>query len=173
MLILYWLLNTYHKFKELYMENSNLGIIFIHGAGLNGSVWNDLINELNVPSLPIDFPNRLAGDKANRNLSFADYIDSVKGQVQQWKHKRLIIVAHSIGACVGLELLNHFKNEVKGFVAVGSVIPAVGHSFISSLPIPQRWIMPVILNIMGTRPPRNMIENELCNDLSLIRQVKL
>lgn len=148
------------------MENSNLGIVFIHGAGLNGYVWKDLTIKLNVPSLSIDFPNRLSGDKVNINLSFDDYINSVKGQIEQWKHQRLIIVAHSIGACVGLELLKHFKNEVKGFVAVGSVIPVSGNSFISSLPFPQNWMLPIILKLMGTRPPRKMIENELCNDLT-------
>ena len=155
------------------MENSSIGIVLIHGAGLNSALWDDLRKAVGAPSLAIDFPNRLAGDNPNRNLSFSDYVDSVAGQIEKWKHSRFIIVAHSIGACVGLELLSRFDREIVGFVAIGSVIPASGNSFVTSMPVPQRWIMPLILKLAGTKPPQNILEKELCNDLTPARTQKI
>ncbi|WP_158855881.1 alpha/beta fold hydrolase [Lunatibacter salilacus] len=47
-----------------------------------------------------------------------------------------------------------------------SVIPTNGNSFVSSLPFPQKLIMPIILRFFGTKPPQKSIERELCNDLT-------
>jgi hypothetical protein len=35
--------------------NNNIGIVLIHGAGLNCSIWDDLIKEINIPTLAIDY----------------------------------------------------------------------------------------------------------------------
>jgi pimeloyl-ACP methyl ester carboxylesterase len=144
----------------------NTGIVFIHGAGLNSSIWNDLKKELPFPSLVIDFPNRKAGDKINYDLTFDDYVSSVVEKVKNWKSDQFIIVAHSIGACVGLKAAELFTDELKGFIAISSVIPKNGQSFVSALPFPQKILMPLILKVFGTKPPQKVIESELCNDLN-------
>src|SRR5690606_11877659 len=77
------------------------------------------------------------------------------------------------GACVGLSDLNRFSHELKGFVALGAVIPKNGNSFVSSLPFPQRLVLPIILKLIGTKPPRKSIENELCNDLTGEQSLKI
>jgi len=154
------------------MDN-NIGIVFIHGAGLNGSIWNDLIKEINIPSLVIDFPNKNIDGKAIGILTFDDYVSAAANQIKNRKKEHFIIVAHSIGAFVGLKVANHFKNELKGFVAVGSVIPKTGNSFVSSLPFPQKLIMPIILSLFGTKPPQKSIESELCNGLTAEQTLKI
>ncbi|OGS70057.1 MAG: hypothetical protein A3F91_12785 [Flavobacteria bacterium RIFCSPLOWO2_12_FULL_35_11] len=154
------------------MDN-NIGIVFIHGAGLNGSIWDDLIKEINISSLVIDFPNKKIDGKAIDKLTFDDYVSAATNQIKNWKKDHFIIVAHSIGACVGLKVANHFKNELKGFVALGSVIPINGNSFVSSLPFPQKLIMPIILRLFGTKPPQKSIERELCNDLTAEQTLKI
>lgn len=154
------------------MDN-NIGIVFIHGAGLNSSVWNDIIKVIKYPTLAIDFPNKKTDVKAFDMLTFDDYVSATTNQIKNWKKGQFIIVAHSIGACVGLKVAEHFKNELKGFVAIGSVIPKNGNSFISSLPFPQKLIMPIILRFLGTKPPQKLIENELCNDLSAEQTSKI
>lgn len=153
--------------------NKNIGIVFIHGAGLNGSIWDNLIKEINIPSLTIDFPSKKIEGKAIDSLTFDDYVSGVTNQIKGWKKDNFIIVAHSIGACVGLKVSDNFKNELKGFVAVGSVIPKNGYSFISSLPFPQKLIMPIILKIFGTKPPQKSIESELCNNLTAEQTIKI
>lgn len=146
--------------------NTNIGIVLIHGAGLNSSIWDGLKSEINQTLLTIDFPNRKISDNANQTLTFDDYVNSTIEQIKNWNADNFIIVAHSIGACVRLEVAEQFKNQLKGFVAIGSVIPTNGNSFVSSLPFPQKMIMPIILKLFGTKPPKKSIENELCNDLT-------
>lgn len=146
--------------------NNNIGLVLIHGAGLNSSIWDELKSEINQPLLTIDFPNRKISDNANQTLTFDDYINSTIEQIKKWNTNNFIIVAHSIGACVGLKVAEQFKNELKGFVAIGSVIPTNGNSFVSSLTFPQKMIMPIILKLFGTKPPKKSIENKLCNDLT-------
>ncbi|MDR7131448.1 pimeloyl-ACP methyl ester carboxylesterase [Algoriphagus sp. 4150] len=151
----------------------NIGIVFIHGAGLNASIWADLIKEINIPTLTIDFPNKKTNSKAIDMMTFDDYVSAAVNQIKNWKVEHFIIVAHSIGAFVGLKVANQFKTELRGFVAVGSIIPINGNSFVSSLPFPQKLIMPVILRLFGTKPPQKSIESELCNDLTAEQTSKI
>ncbi len=146
--------------------NNNIGIIFIHGAGLNSSIWNDLKRKIPNPILLIDFPNRKTEGNLNAQLTFDDYVSSAVNEIKSWGHIHFIIVAHSIGACVGLKVAEQFKNELKGFVAISSVVPKSGQSFVSSLPFPQKIVLPVLLSLLGTKPPDKSIETELCNDLT-------
>ena len=142
------------------------GMIFLHGAGLNSSIWEGLKQNMDHPVLTVDFPNRTLKGNPNGKLKFDDYVDRTATEIKNWKKDNFIIVAHSIAACVGLKLVGQFKNELKGFVAIGSVIPKNGHSFVSSLPLPQKLLLPILLSLFGTKPPKNSIESELCNDLS-------
>ncbi len=153
--------------------DKRIGFVFIHGAGLNRSVWADLIKEIKNPSLVIEFPNRKTDGVLNKTLSFDDYVDTAISQIENWNHDQFIIVAHSIGACVGLKVAENFKSELMGFVAVASVIPISGNSFACSLPLPQKLIMHIILKIFGTKPPQKSIETELCNDLTAEQTAKI
>ena len=100
--------------------NTNIGIVLIHGAGLNNSIWDGLKSEINQTLLTIDFPNRKMSDNANQTLTFDDYVNSTIEQIKNWKADNFIIVAHSIGACVGLKVAEQFKNELKGFERICS-----------------------------------------------------
>jgi pimeloyl-ACP methyl ester carboxylesterase len=143
-----------------------IGIVFIHGAGLNSSIWDDLKKEISSPILLIDFPNRWTDNKSNAKLRFENYVNFVSDKIKNWNEDNFIIVAHSIGALVGLKVAEHFSEKLKGFIAISSVIPTSGNSFVSSLPFPQKIIMPIILNLFGTKPPRKTIVKTLCNDLT-------
>lgn len=146
--------------------NNTIGIVLINGAGLNSSVWNTLKQKIDNPVLSIEFPNRMTDGKSNKKLTFDDYINTAIAEIKNWRKDDFIIVAHSIGACVGLTVAEHFKKELQGFIAIGSVIPKSGQSFVSSLPLPQRLLLPILLTLFGTKPPEKSIEAELCNDLN-------
>ena len=146
--------------------NNTIGIAFINGAGLNSSIWNNLKQKIDNPILSIDFPNRKSKGNANAKLTFDDYLNTVAKEIKQWQKDNFIIVAHSIGACVGLKIAEQFKNELRGFVAIGSVVPKSGQSFASSLPFPQKFLLPILLSLFGTKPPKKSIETGLCNDLT-------
>ena len=143
-----------------------LGVIFIHGAGLGKFIWNEIEPKLNYSSLMIEFPNRNFDDQANSKLSFEEYVIKAISDVENFEKEKLIIVTHSIGGLIGLRISEHFKHKINGFVGIGSAIPKNGNSFISCLPFPQKLIVPLIMKIAGTIPPKSAIEKGLCNDLN-------
>ncbi len=145
--------------------DEKFGAVFIHGAGLGAFIWKELNPLLNYPVLNIEFPNRESGEKANKNLSFEDYLKSAVDQIEKWGKHKMVIVAHSIGGCLGLKLAN-ITDKIVGFVGISAAIPGSGESFVSCLPIPQNVLMPFLLQMFGTRPPNKTIEKELCNGLT-------
>jgi len=146
-----------------------LGIIFIHGAGLGNYIWNDLKPNLRYSSLMIEFPNRNLDDQLNSNLHFEDYIAKAISDTENFEKEKLVIVTHSIGGLVGLRIAERFKDKVIGFVGIGSAIPKNGNSFISCLPFPQKLLLPLIMRLAGTKPPKSSIQNGLCNDLNSLQ----
>jgi len=154
-----------HNAKTPLMKDK-LGIIFIHGAGLGKYIWNEIEPNINASSLMIEFPNRKADDKANSKLKFEDYVEKAISDTQNFEKEKLIVVTHSIGGLVGLRIAESFKDKIIGFVGIGSAIPKNGNSFISCLPFPQKLIVPLIMKMAGTKPPKKVIENGLCNDLN-------
>jgi len=146
--------------------SQEIGFVFIHGAGLNSSIWKDLTESLNVPCLSVDFPMRMAPPGKINLLRFDEYIVEVQNQIAAWPVRQWILVTHSIGACIGLAICESFRENIKGFVSVAGIIPPSGKSFIAALPFPQRLLMPILLKLFGTKPPIEAIKKELCNDLS-------
>ncbi|MEX2485254.1 MAG: alpha/beta hydrolase, partial [Brumimicrobium sp.] len=93
--------------------NNTIGMVFIHGAGLNSSIWNDLKEKIQNPVLTIEFPNRKLESNLNAKLTFDEYVVRSTTEIRNWQKDKFIIVAHSIGALVGLKVAEQFKNELK------------------------------------------------------------
>jgi len=108
--------------------------VLIHGAGLGNYIWDDLQPQINWSSLLVEYPNRNADDNANSKLSFNGYTAKVISDIENFGKQNLIIVTHSIGGIIGLEVAAHFKNRIIGFVGISSAILKSGNSFISCLP---------------------------------------
>jgi len=149
------------------------GIVFIHGAGLGNYIWSEIELNLNYPAVKTEFPNRNSDDQTNSKLKFEDYVAKGISDVQNFGKQKLIIVTHSIGGLVGLRIAEYFKEQTIGFVAIGSAIPKNGKSFISCLPFPQKIIIPLVMKLAGTKPPKSAIRNGLCNDLNPSRTDKV
>lgn len=142
------------------------GIVFIHGAGLGGWIWRDVLPLLDTPTLAVDFPRREAAVEARKSLTLDDYCTDVVQKIEDLKAQKIVIVAHSVGGVVAFKVAAVLGNRLAGFVGVGAAIPRDGGSFLSSLPPFKSAFMGVILRILGTRPPQSAIEQGLCNDLS-------
>ena len=145
----------------------NTGIVLIHGAGLGKYIWSETNQYLTFPTLAVEFPNRECGDSINKNLFIEDYLISAIEQIENWGIDKFTIIAHSIGGCIALKLNDHFKERVTGFIGISAIIPKKEKSFASCFPIPQKLIIPLILKLFGTNPPKKSIIAELCNDLEL------
>lgn len=143
-----------------------LGIVFIHGAGLGGWIWRDVLPLLDVPVLAVDFPRRDASFEARKYLTLDDYSADVIKKIEDLKAQKVVIVAHSLGGVVALKVAAALGDRLAGFVGVSAAIPRNGGSFLSSLPPLKSVFMGMMLRILGTRPPQSAIEQGLCHDLS-------
>ena len=149
------------------MEKQDIGFVFIHGAGLGSWIWEETIRNINAPCLALDFPGRADKKKINtKNLTLDDYTASILKDIDGFKPRKIIIVAHSIGGIPGLEIARSRKERVIGFVTVGAAIPENNGSFISSMPFPNRHFVNLMMTLFGTLPPENAIKSGLCNDLT-------
>ncbi|KOR82561.1 alpha/beta fold hydrolase [Paenibacillus solani] len=150
--------------QDMYKEE--LGFVFIYGAGMNGGVWDIVAEGLDYPCLKVDYPLRDGdADTPGRHLALEDYVIHMMEQVRRWDTQKFVLVAHSLGGVLAMELAARLAERVAGFVAIGAAIPKRGGSFVSALPFPQRIIMPVILKMAGTKPPESVIRKGLCSDL--------
>lgn len=147
------------------MTKEELGFVFIHGAGLNGGVWDYVVEGLGHPCLKVEYPLRDRNVVSGHHLGLEDYVNHMAEQVRTWETNKFVIVAHSLGGVLAMELASRFTGRVAGFVAIGAAIPKRGGSFVSVLPFPLRAIMPIILKTAGTKPPESAIRNGLCSDL--------
>ncbi|QJD88277.1 alpha/beta hydrolase [Cohnella herbarum] len=146
--------------------SKEIGFLFIYGAGLERQVWERTAKELECPYLLADFPMRSEPYETRRELTLEDYSTHVRKQVNEWEVERFVIVAHSLGGVVAMQAASEFSDRLAGFIAVGAAIPKAGGSFLSTLPLPKRWMMSLILKKMGTKPPEKSIRAGLCNDLT-------
>lgn len=148
------------------MKN-NIGLVFIHGAGLGSYIWDDVKSKIGMPSLMINFPNRNKGDKVNENLKVMDYVNPIVKEIKQWDQQRVILVTHSIGGMIGLKVAEEIMHQqLSGFIAISSIIPITGGSFISSLPFPQNIMTNFLVKFAGTKPSKAAIIKGYCNDLT-------
>lgn len=147
-------------------KQEEIGVVFLHGAGLRGSVWTAVAEQMHAPCLLADFPYRDESEEAREDLTIEDYISAIHQQIDEWGCHRFILVAHSISGVLALELARRFQGRAAGLVAVGATIPRNGGSFLSSLPLPNRWILSAILRLAGTKPPEAFLRKGLCSDLT-------
>lgn len=63
------------------------------------------------------------------------------------------------------ELTAQAPQRVRAVLAVAAVIPLPGRSFTASLPFPQRLVLPVVLRLIGTRPPKASVRRSLATGL--------
>ncbi|RUT33679.1 alpha/beta hydrolase [Paenibacillus zeisoli] len=142
------------------------GFVFIYGAGLESQIWSRVIEGLDCPCLPLEFPLRKGSFDSRSRLSLEDYMAHMKNQVDEWGVQRFVIVAHSIGGVLALRLASELTDRLVGMVAISAAIPKNGGSYLSVMPFPNRILMSALLHTMGTKPPESAIRTCLCNDLS-------
>jgi len=152
--------------KKMEQQQEQVGVVFIHGAGLNRGIWTEVATGFEYPSLFIDFPIREVEDASHNTLALADYVRHIRQQIDAWGVSKIVLVAHSLGGIPALQVADALADRLAGFVAVGAAIPRKGGSFLSVLPFPKRILMSIILRKLGTKPPESAIRSGLCNDLS-------
>lgn len=142
--------------------DDKLGIVFIHGAGLGGWIWNEVSENLSSPYVCANYDSL---ERTSSQATLVNYANAVHQQLEELNVNGVVVVAHSVGGVVGLELCSKLGDKLAGFIGVSAAIPKPGNNFVSSLPFPQKIIMPLILKLAGTKPPESAIRSGLGNGL--------
>lgn len=140
-------------------SSENTHVIYLSGAGLNPVIWDDVCAKVTTPGTAIAH-----GREPATTLSSA--VQDVLAQIQKLDARRYVIVAHSLSGVIGVEVARALGDKLDGFIAVTATIPSLGGSFTSALPFPQNLLMPLLLRIVGTKPPAAAIRSGLCSDLN-------
>lgn len=133
-------------------------IIYLSGAGLNSAIWDDVRAKVTMPGVALT-QNRSA------DTTLESALKDILSQMQKLQADRYIIVAHSLGGVLGVELARKLGGKLAGLIAISATIPVHGSSFVGTLPFPQNIVMPILLKLAGTKPPASVIRKSLCSDL--------
>ena len=139
------------------MSMSDHSILFLSGAGLPAWIWEDVRRRL-ADSHETQVAPRPAGEE--RGLR-----DYAKAAVDSVPTGRFTIVAHSAGGVVGAEIARLVPERVAGFLGVSAIVPRPGNSFVTAMPIPNRWLLSAAMRLAGTRPPESAIRTALAHGL--------
>lgn len=135
-----------------------MAMIYISGAGLSPAIWDGVRAKVTMQDVVL---THMRSD----TTTLENAVQEAQAQLNLGKATQYILVAHSLGGVIGVELARKLGDKLAGFIAVSATIPAPGKSFVSTLPFPQRLLMPAILKLAGTKPPTSAIRRTLCSDL--------
>ena len=139
------------------LDTSGQSILLLSGAGLPAWIWDDVRDRLGA-----SYDTQVAPRPDNGAAGLRDYAEAAIGSVSA---ERVTIVAHSAGGVVGAEVARLNPERVSGFLAVSAVVPPPGGSFVTAMPVPNRWILSVAMRFAGTRPPDSAIRKTLAHGL--------
>ena len=129
---------------------SSVPFVLLAGAGLGPWIWEPLKGEL---------PHCFVYDAEGQPLP--QRVEGLEAWVRQNFNRPVVLVAHSAGALLALELTGRAPDLVQGVVFLGALLPQHGQSYVSKLPFPQSVIMPLVLRLAGTLPPESVLRASL------------
>lgn len=132
-------------------------LLLLSGAGLPPWIWDDVARALG-PAFSTTVAPRPAGGGGGPAEYAAAALHAATAE-------RFTVVAHSAGGVVAAEIAARAPDRVDAVLAVSAVVPESGGSFVSALPAPQRWVVPLVMRVAGTRPPESVIRKSLAAGL--------
>ncbi|WP_229054588.1 alpha/beta fold hydrolase [Aeromicrobium sp. Leaf350] len=123
-------------------------VLMISGAGLPDWIW-ELTRARLAPHHATVVAPRPDAREASPELHARAALGSATGD--------LVLVAHSAGAVVAHEVVRLAPKRVRSVLVVSGVVPKAGGSFVSAMPAPQRFLLPLVLRLAGTRPPESAV----------------
>ena len=110
-------------------------IVFIHGAGCDKTFWA-LLNRYyyfkGYSTLAINLPGH--GDDHNKGLPSIDTMtDYVKKIITKFNSKQKILIGHSMGSLISLNLIIKGLKDIKKLILIGTALPMNVSSFLLRL----------------------------------------
>lgn len=139
-------------------SQNSIGFLLLPGAGLGSWIWEEVAAKLQYPSVGVDFPKE-------PSAGMKEYTAAALEQSKNLPTDKIIVVGHSLGGVAALRVAEALGDKLAGFVGIAAAIPKNKGSFVSSLPFPQKLVMPLIIRLAGTKPSDEAIKKSYCNDL--------
>lgn len=106
-------------------------LVFIHGSFINKEYWNSQFEFFNKDYrvITIDLPGHGNSIVKNEEISIENFGRKISQLLEKINAKNIILIGHSIGADVCLEIYTNSKKNISGFIAVdyfknlGQVLP--------------------------------------------------
>ena len=118
--------NCYVGINKIHIVQSNINngavpILFIHGAGETGSVWEYITYKKfnGFKQIVIDLPGhgKSPGDGFRSIEGYADFVESV---VIELGLNGFILAGHSMGGAIALQYALNFQNKLKGLILIST-----------------------------------------------------
>lgn len=95
-------------------------ILLLHGVGLRAEAWGPQIDALRASGFSViapDMPGHGASPTAQRDMCLQDY----SGRAALWLDEPTVVVGHSMGAMIALDLAARHPDRLLGVVALNAI----------------------------------------------------
>ena len=101
----------------------DIALIFIHGWCSNRSFWNEQLDTLSqiYKTIAIDLPGHGDSGKNRNKWSISSFADDVESVILHQKLDYIVLIGHSMGGLVALEVAPRLKDKVIGLIAIESI----------------------------------------------------
>ena len=96
-------------------------IIFIHGVGLDHSIWDPQINEFDNTVLIYDILGHGKTPLNKNDLSFDDFSDQIINLIDELKFNKVHLVGFSIGSLIARNFATRFNNRLASLTLLCSI----------------------------------------------------
>jgi pimeloyl-ACP methyl ester carboxylesterase len=118
-------------------------LVLVHGGGLAADSWDLTIDEIHrlapeLTLLALDWPGRRGKPGNLREMSIADCVDSLVGDIESAELADIVIVGHSIGGMTLPGLASKLGTaKIRELIFAASFLPSEGASLVDTLP----WLL--------------------------------
>ena len=94
-------------------------VVLVHGVGLRAEAWNRQVDALSphMHTVAVDMPGHGGSSLSSEAMALTDYTNAVAGILSE----PALIIGHSMGAMIALDLAIRFPDQVRGLVALNAV----------------------------------------------------
>ena len=112
--------DSQNTFYQLNLKE-DLPIIFIHGVGLDHTMWTPQINAFNNTVITYDILGHGKTPLKKDNITFDDFSDQLKNLIDELNIKKFHLVGFSIGSLIARNFACRFNERLKSLTLLCSV----------------------------------------------------
>lgn len=139
------------------MNTNSQSLLLLSGAGLPSWIWDQTRDHLGEAMTTVVAPR-----PTSETARLHDYAEAA---IAAMPSEQVVLVGHSAGGVVASEIARLAPERVAGFLAVSAIVPPAGGSFVSAMPVPNRWALSAAMRFAGTKPPESAIRKNLASGL--------